>query len=138
MNDNIYYGNNGFHLEQDENNSRYEITKEYWSYLLKEQEKGLLIKADINGKPILTEQEISKKDEIFFKIGNIKHNLNSTDYQIIKCYEAFMRQLPLPYNLEKLTAQRDAWREEINQLEQELKNLWNDMVEKEAANPTMV
>jgi hypothetical protein len=34
-----------------------------------------------------------------------------------------------------LSAQRDAWRGEINQLEEELKTLW-DTVEKEAANPT--
>jgi hypothetical protein len=34
-----------------------------------------------------------------------------------------MRQLPLPYNLEELATQRDAWREEINQLEEELKNV---------------
>jgi hypothetical protein len=33
-----------------------------------------------------------------------------------------------------LSAQRDAWRAEINELEEELKNLW-DIVEKEAANP---
>ena len=123
MSDKIYYGNNGFHLEQDENNSRYEITKEYWSYLLKEQEKGLLIKADSSGKPIITEQEVNKKDELIFKINNIKNSLNSTDYQIIKCYEAFMRQLPLPYNFEELATQRDAWRAEINQLEQELAEL---------------
>jgi asparagine N-glycosylation enzyme membrane subunit Stt3 len=47
--------------------------------------------------------------------------LQETDYQIIKCYEAFMRQQPLPYNLEELSSQRDAWRAEINQLEEELK-----------------
>jgi hypothetical protein len=123
MNDKIYYGNNGFHLEQDENNSRYEITKEYWIYLLSEQEKGMLIKADSKGKPIATNQEFSKKNEIIFKINNIKNNLNLTDYKIIKCYEAFMRQQPLPYNLEELSAQREAWRAEINQLEQELAEL---------------
>lgn len=56
-------------------------------------------------------------------ILELKNNLIESDYKIIKCYEAFMRQLPLPYNLEELSAQRDAWREEINQLEQELAEL---------------
>jgi hypothetical protein len=55
------------------------------------------------------------------KMLELKNLLNSTDYKIIKCYEAFMRQQPLPYNLEELSAQRDAWRAEINQLEEELK-----------------
>lgn len=56
-------------------------------------------------------------------ILNLKSLLNNSDYKIIKCYEAFMRQLPLPYNLEELSAQRDAWRAEINQLEEELNGL---------------
>jgi hypothetical protein len=34
-----------------------------------------------------------------------------------------------------LSLQRDAWRAEINQLEEELKILWG-IVEKEVANPT--
>jgi len=57
------------------------------------------------------------------KIETLKEKLINTDYQIIKCYEAFMRQQPLPYNLEELSAQRDTWRAEINQLEEELKTL---------------
>ena len=57
------------------------------------------------------------------KMLELKNLLNSTDYKVIKCYEASMRELPLPYNLEELSAQRDAWRAEINQLEEELKAL---------------
>ena len=65
----------------------------------------------------------NNKKKIEFKIAEIKSKLDNTDYQIIKCYEAFMRQQPLPYNLEELSAQRDSWRAEINQLEEELKAL---------------
>jgi hypothetical protein len=57
------------------------------------------------------------------KIKMLKQKLNNSDYKITKCYEAFIRQQPLPYNLEELSAQRDAWRAEINQLEEELKAL---------------
>jgi hypothetical protein len=67
--------------------------------------------------------EINLLDEKNRKINLLRKNLLNTDYQIIKCYEAFMRQLPLPYNLEELSTQRDAWRAEINQLEEELKTL---------------
>lgn len=62
-------------------------------------------------------------NEKYEKVKILKNSLNETDYKIIKCYEASMRQLPLPYNLEELAAQRDAWREEINQLEAELETL---------------
>jgi hypothetical protein len=57
------------------------------------------------------------------RVAELKNLLTGTDYKIIKCYEAFMRQQPLPYNLEELSAQRDTWRAEINELEEELKNL---------------
>jgi hypothetical protein len=66
---------------------------------------------------------IENKNNKLNKIDELKIKLSSTDYKITKCYEAFMRQQPLPYNLEELSAQRDAWRAEINQLEQELKTL---------------
>jgi hypothetical protein len=67
---------------------------------------------------IINKNKIQKKYETLLEL---KVNLQNTDYKIIKCYEAFMRQQPLPYNLEELSAQRDAWRAEINQLEEELK-----------------
>jgi hypothetical protein len=80
----------------------------------------------INNTIVLLEKDIQKiqmTNIINIKINNLTNFLNQTDYQIIKCYEAFMRQQPLPYNLEELSAQRDAWRAEINQLEEELKAL---------------
>jgi uncharacterized protein len=46
--------------------------------------------------------------------------LKETDYQILKCYEAFMQEQPMPYDLEALIAQRNLWREEINECETEL------------------
>jgi hypothetical protein len=64
-----------------------------------------------------------KEEENIVKINVLKSNLASSDYKITKCYEYFMRQQTLPYNLEELSAQRDAWRAEINELEEELKNL---------------
>jgi hypothetical protein len=67
-----------------------------------------------------TTQIIFQKEN---RINDLKVMLNNSDYKITKCYEASMRQLPLPYNLEELAAQRDAWRAEINQLEEELKEL---------------
>jgi hypothetical protein len=65
---------------------------------------------------------LAKKPK-YKQLSYLKNLLQETDYKIIKCYEAFMRQQPLPYNLEELSTQRDAWRAEINQLEEELKAL---------------
>ena len=65
----------------------------------------------------------NEKEQKIGRVVDLKKMLTDSDYQIIKCYEAFMRQQPLPYNLEELSAQRDAWRAEINELEEELKNL---------------
>jgi hypothetical protein len=80
----------------------------------------------INGK-IIIDEELKNSLNVFNtknnRLNELKYNLEKTDYKIIKCYEAFMRQQPLPYNLEELSIQRDAWRAEINQLEQELENL---------------
>ena len=61
------------------------------------------------------------KNEKLLKISGLIQELTATDYKIIKCYEAFMQQKPMPYNIEELCAKRDAWRTEINQLEEELK-----------------
>lgn len=50
-------------------------------------------------------------------ILELKTNLEETDYKIIKCYEASMLNREMPYDLEALVSERDAWRQEINDLE---------------------
>jgi hypothetical protein len=120
-NSNNSYG--GFYQENTEGSTP--ITEEKTNELILGQEKGFEIIDDGFGNPILTKplDLINEKRIKERKIKEIKENLNSTDYKVTKCYEAFMRQLPLPYNLEELSAQRDAWRAEINQLEEDLKTL---------------
>ena len=111
----------GFYEENIEGSTP--ITQEKTNELILAQQNGFEIIDDGFGNPILTKplDLINEKRIKERKIKEIKENLNSTDYKIIKCYEAFMRQQPLPYSLEELSAQRDAWRAEINQLEEELK-----------------
>lgn len=79
-----------------------------------------------NNKFILDEESYNKtniKSNNQTKIKILKSQLSDSDYKIIKCYEAFMRKLPLQYNLEELCIQRDLLRSQINQLEEELNNL---------------
>jgi hypothetical protein len=78
----------------------------------------------LNDETISSEnKKLVIKSNIESRVSHLKNFLYDSDYKIIKCYEAFMRQQPLAYNLEELSAQRDAWRAEINELEEELKNL---------------
>lgn len=54
-------------------------------------------------------------------IVDIKSKLSSTDYMIIKSYEAKLTMTTAPYSndeLEQMIRQRQQWRDEINRLEQ--------------------
>lgn len=52
-------------------------------------------------------------------IAELKAQLNATDYKIIKCSEYQLAGQDLPYDIAELHAQRQALRDQINQLEQE-------------------
>lgn len=56
------------------------------------------------------------------KIATLKKKLSATDYPFIKSAECLVLGLEMPYDmaeLEKLRAERQAYRDEINSLEQE-------------------
>lgn len=54
------------------------------------------------------------------KINELKAQLSSTDYKIIKCSECQLVGEDLPYDVAELHAERQAIREQINKLEQEV------------------
>ncbi len=51
------------------------------------------------------------------EIKKAKAELDSTDYQVIKCYEASLVGESLPYDVQELHANRQALRDRINELE---------------------
>lgn len=51
------------------------------------------------------------------EIRDLKEQLESTDYQIIKCYEYAMNDLDMPYDVAELHLARQALRDQINELE---------------------
>lgn len=51
------------------------------------------------------------------KIAELKAELESTDYKIIKCYEAQLVGEELPYDVVALHAERQSLRDKINELE---------------------
>lgn len=55
-----------------------------------------------------------------FAINAKKALLKKGDYKVIKCMEAQLTGNELPYNIEELTAERNAIRAEINELEAKL------------------
>ena len=59
---------------------------------------------------------------IYEKIEALKQEIESTDYQIIKCYEYALCNLPSPYDVVKLHEERQALRDEINELKATLNN----------------
>ena len=54
---------------------------------------------------------------ILTRINQLKETLESTDYKVIKCYEASLVGNELPYDINALHAERQSIRDEINSLE---------------------
>lgn len=63
---------------------------------------------------------IAAIEKIREEIKEFKENLESTDYQIIKCFEYSLLNIELPYDLEKLHTERQTMRDKINALEETL------------------
>ena len=53
------------------------------------------------------------------QLKNLKKQLSSTDYQVIKCYEYSLAGLDLPYDITALHEEREALRVQIRKLEEE-------------------
>lgn len=69
---------------------------------------------EIKEVPGPSEEEIKSA-----RIAELKAQLNGTDYKVIKCAESQLAGLDLPYDVATLHAERQALRDEINELEGE-------------------
>ena len=69
-----------------------------------------------NGEYLLKSEIPFDKDA---RIAELKAELDGTDYKIIKCSECSLAGEELPYDIVELHAQRQALRDEINELEGE-------------------
>lgn len=76
-----------------------------------------------NGKTVLadeTEEMIqarTERQQRQFEIDNLKEQIKTTDYKIIKCYEYGLVNQILPYDINELHTNRQALRDKINELE---------------------
>lgn len=116
----------GFTLSRKDKNDN-------WDYLLyttvyKKNEGGAQFSNDgsIYVDPVIPEPtaeelaEIGRLERIASinaQINNLKEQLASTDYKIIKCTECSMVGEEMPYDVNELHAERQAIRDEINLLE---------------------
>lgn len=63
------------------------------------------------------EEVLVPKIDVQSQIAELKAQLSSTDYKIIKCSEAQLMGEELPYDIVALHAERQAIRDQINELE---------------------
>lgn len=70
-----------------------------------------------------------KANALNTRIASLKKKLANDDYKVIKCMESYLvdKEAPLPYEIEKIAAERNAIRETINNLEAELKMITDEL-----------
>lgn len=78
------YWENGFYLEQNENNTRKEISDEAWRNLLNAQSNGMEIYTDSNGYPQAREHIVTNEEIKINRISEIKQRLTSISEDIIQ------------------------------------------------------
>lgn len=79
------------------------------------------IKREYNGSVFVDyisdiEEDIPKSEEI----ERLKSELQASDYKVIKCAEAMCLNAEMPYNMTSLHKERQALRDKINELEEQL------------------
>ena len=79
--------------------------------------KELEAAGEIRKFEICVVPEPSEEEKKQARIAELKEELNATDYKIIKCSECSLAGAEMPYDIVALHAQRQAIRDEINQLE---------------------
>ena len=72
-------------------------------------------------EPVIVEPTLEELTRT--QIENLKIELISSDYKIIKCSECSLAGLPLPYNIIELNTERQSLRDQINTLEQQLQTV---------------
>lgn len=79
------YWENGFYLEQNEDNTRIEITDERWQELLEEQSNSKMIYLD-NGELKTKNYKLSEEDIKQNRIEEIKNKLTELNYDFMQYF----------------------------------------------------
>ena len=89
-----------------------ELTDKEFDYLICEQNKGKQLKV-VNGQVVAIDVIMLDEYKKINRINELKHLLKESDYQTLKFIEGQLT----PEEYEPIRIQRQAWRDEINQLE---------------------
>lgn len=65
-------------------------------------------------------KEIAEKEQ---EIRNLEAALSNSDYKVIKCMEYQMLEMEMPYDVNELNENRQAIRDQINALEENIAEL---------------
>lgn len=66
------------------------------------------------------EQVVDDNGLLLSEIERMKSELQDSDYKVIKCAEAICLNAEMPYNMTALHKERQALRDKINELEEQL------------------
>ena len=108
-----------------------EVTDEEFDFLFQQQAQGKVLKV-IDGKVIAVVHELTQEELKQKQIIKLTQNLEKTDYIANKLAEAVSKYISTGDNTDVLLlrekyalelANREAWRKEIDKLQQELKLL---------------
>ena len=66
------------------------------------------------------EQVVDDNGLLLSEIERLKSELQESDYKVIKCAEAICLNAEMPYNMTALHKERQALRDKINKLEEQL------------------
>lgn len=81
-----------------------------------------VVEVDYTPSEPTREEIIAEKQAV---IDALKAQIAESDYKVIKCAEAQLMGEELPYNVAELHAQRQALRDEINELQNEINDYEN-------------
>lgn len=70
-----------------------------------------------NFKNLIKQNQQKEKQQ---QIKKLEAQIAATDYQVIKCYEYSLAGLELPYDIQELHSSREAIREQIRELEEQI------------------
>lgn len=64
---------------------------------------------------------MTEREQLEQEIRNLECDLAASDYKVIKCYEYSLIGQELPYNVQEINAERQAIRDRINYLQEQIK-----------------
>ena len=70
---------------------------------------------------------MEQKDRLIEERRQLESQLSQGDYKVIKCAEAKAAGVELPYDAEQLHAERQAVRDRINAIEEELREIEDEI-----------